>query len=439
MPVSFAPVAPANPDTKELRLALVCYGGVSLAIYMHGLTKEVHKLVRASKSLEDGADGFGPGQVEHVYRDALAELERRDGGIRTRVVVDIVAGSSAGGINGICLAKALAHNLSQDSLRRLWLENGDINKLIARPFVAKRKGLKGKAAALVLTSLWDAIRRRPLQFPLSGDTMFGWVHGAMREMDESAAERGHPDGPSLLPEHHPIELLVTVTDFYGYEGAIDTYDPKRVRERRHRHVLHFRSGAGEELLDADHDPALAFAARATSAFPGAFPPIDLANIEHNLGTPDWTGRQSFDGDFWAIYGLSDADAWKTWFVDGGVLDNYPFRIAIDAITAKSAATEVDRRLLYLEPDPALPPPEPGKPWPQPGLLKTALGSLTTLPRQEPIRDDLLVVREFNDRVGRVIDLVRAKEADVEKLALPKGKEAADVYAGVAKELGLAYA
>ena len=26
---------------KELRIALVCYGGVSLAIYMHGVTKEV--------------------------------------------------------------------------------------------------------------------------------------------------------------------------------------------------------------------------------------------------------------------------------------------------------------------------------------------------------------------------------------------------------------
>ena len=25
---------------KELRLALVCYGGVSLAVYMHGTTKE---------------------------------------------------------------------------------------------------------------------------------------------------------------------------------------------------------------------------------------------------------------------------------------------------------------------------------------------------------------------------------------------------------------
>ena len=36
---------------KELRIALVCFGGVSLAVYMHGITKEVLKLVRASSVL----------------------------------------------------------------------------------------------------------------------------------------------------------------------------------------------------------------------------------------------------------------------------------------------------------------------------------------------------------------------------------------------------
>ena len=38
---------------KELRLALVCFGGVSLAVYMHGVTKEVLKLVRASRRYHD--------------------------------------------------------------------------------------------------------------------------------------------------------------------------------------------------------------------------------------------------------------------------------------------------------------------------------------------------------------------------------------------------
>src|SRR5258708_29551755 len=35
---------------KELRLALVCYGGVSLVLYMHGVIKEILKLSRASKA-----------------------------------------------------------------------------------------------------------------------------------------------------------------------------------------------------------------------------------------------------------------------------------------------------------------------------------------------------------------------------------------------------
>src|ERR1700682_4066446 len=38
----------ASGDLRELRLALVCYGGVSLAIYMRGVTKELHRLLLAS-------------------------------------------------------------------------------------------------------------------------------------------------------------------------------------------------------------------------------------------------------------------------------------------------------------------------------------------------------------------------------------------------------
>src|SRR5215217_3251966 len=41
-------------STKELRLALVCYGGSSLAVYMHGVTKELHRLVKGSALLEAG-------------------------------------------------------------------------------------------------------------------------------------------------------------------------------------------------------------------------------------------------------------------------------------------------------------------------------------------------------------------------------------------------
>src|SRR5437016_3366476 len=41
---------------KELRIALVCFGGISLAVYMHGISKEILKLVRASSALHAIAD-----------------------------------------------------------------------------------------------------------------------------------------------------------------------------------------------------------------------------------------------------------------------------------------------------------------------------------------------------------------------------------------------
>ena len=69
---------------KELRLALVCYGGVSLAVYMHGITKEVWHLARASRAFHHPAavplDG-----VAAAYRDFLRVIER-DQGLRVRVL-----------------------------------------------------------------------------------------------------------------------------------------------------------------------------------------------------------------------------------------------------------------------------------------------------------------------------------------------------------------
>ena len=46
---------------------------------------------------------------------------------------DVIAGTSAGGINGIYLAKAIAGNRSQDSLRDLWFNRGDMNELVIGP------------------------------------------------------------------------------------------------------------------------------------------------------------------------------------------------------------------------------------------------------------------------------------------------------------------
>ena len=46
-----------------------------------------------------------------------------------------------------------------------------------------------------------------------------------------------------------------------------------------------------------------------------------------------------------------AAAKDVYFVDGGVLDNAPFDLVIDAIARRQAQTQVNRQLVYVEPDP----------------------------------------------------------------------------------------
>ena len=118
---------------KELRIALVCYGGVSLAVYMHGVTKELWKLARASRDYHQGASPLGG--TEAIYARLLERIERHFK-LRLRILPDIIAGASAGGINGVFLAQAIHSGQSLEALTELWLERADVDVLLdpdARP------------------------------------------------------------------------------------------------------------------------------------------------------------------------------------------------------------------------------------------------------------------------------------------------------------------
>ncbi len=90
---------------KELRLALICYGGISLAVYMHGITKEVWHLARASRAHHAGEPLDEEGTAA-VYERLLRTISGTTG-IELKVLIDILAGASAGGINAILLAQAI--------------------------------------------------------------------------------------------------------------------------------------------------------------------------------------------------------------------------------------------------------------------------------------------------------------------------------------------
>jgi patatin-related protein len=421
------PRAVENSDSvREVRIALVCYGGVSLAIYMHGVTRELHRLVLASSRFGEEGNPFEPSCSEHVYWELLHELAAKDG-VRTRVVVDVISGTSAGGINGVFLAKALAHDLSQQSLRDLWFKEADVSKLLAGPRLLDPVGVKGKLAWFVLRALLARGRVSP---PLRGDRMCQLLYGALSAMAPDATQASvAPDREGLLPLDSSLELFVTMTDARGHRRYLPIGNrqlggpPLVVSDLTHRHVVRFavdRRRGEDHFAGGVSDAALAFSARATSCFPGAFPPVSLAEFMQDIGKPNSADLPMIEREFFRAYQLARQGPRHTYFIDGGVLDNFPFAHAIDAITRKPAASEVKRWLVYIEPDPSRASSEPqgsapaetASPQP-PGWADTILAGLSSIPRKEPIVDDLVRVRAFNERVAYIADLTQTTYPQIE--------------------------
>lgn len=466
---------------KELRLALVCFGGISLAIYMHGISKEILKLVRASAALHaisdrarrgrasffDSADPSDPEYcTESVYFELLREIGLRR--IELRVIVDIIAGASAGGINGTMLARALAHDLPMGRLRDLWLEKADVTVLLAREARAKawskwflKPLIWGFSYMRLFKAVKDAEVRRKLSLfvrsrwfrpPLDGLCMAELMYDGVAAMGEPR----HPTA-SLMPAGHRLDLFVMLTDFYGYHRLVQIHDPALIGEREHRHILHFgyrRRPGGETETDFDlpNAPALAFAARATSSFPGVFPAAQIGEIDRMVARKgvDWSRRAAFLAGNFERYAQTGHDPQSTSFIDGGVLNNKPFREAIQAIKDRPAYRQVDRRLVYVDPDPSPPSPQAsGRP---PGLFLSLKGALSDIPRNEPIADELSWVASFNERVRRLKSVVEAARPHVAKLVADIATTARErpftveeirgwreeVNARVARENGFAY-
>jgi patatin-related protein len=425
-------------SVREVRIALVCYGGVSLAIYMHGVTRELHRLVVASSRFHEERNPFVPPSSEHLYWELLHELAAKDG-VETRVVVDVISGTSAGGINGVFLAKAIAHDLSQQSLRDLWFEEADIAKLLAGPRLLNPLGVRGKLAWFVVGALLARGRVTP---PLRGDRMCQLLYGALSAMAPDATLAAvapeRPDREGLLPPDSSLELFVTMTDARGHRRYLPIAnrrlggEPLVVSDLTHRHVVRFvldsRRGEDHFAGGAD-DAALAFSARATSCFPGAFPPISLAEFMRDVGQPNSPDLPKIEREFFRAYQLARQGPRHTYFIDGGVLDNFPFGHAIEAITRKPAASEVKRWLVYIEPDPSRASSEPAGAAPaetapprQPGWVDTILAGLSSIPRKEPIVDDLARVRAFNERVAYIADLTQTNYPQIEAALLETDQE-----------------
>ena len=327
------------PRTDELRLALVLNGGVSLAVWMGGVAFELNRLVR---------------ETHPVYR-GLLELTG------TAARIDVISGTSAGGINGAALALAQLHDRSLYSLRDVWLRTGGLDKLLHDPDDAE------------LSSL------------LRGDE---WFLPQIR-----AAFDGLAQGKCASPQRVPLSLSLTSTllDGIAHKG-LDDFGAE-IEDTVHRALWQFPhlDSADDAFVDARIVDQLAFAARSTASFPVAFEPAQFkAQGELFRGTARLKALTTSRGTV----------ASDVFLMDGGILDNKPFDAALDAISKLPAEGNTRRVLAYVVPDPAAAAErrdtQPDGTLERPTLAEAAWRSLVSIPASQSIAGHMADLREHND-------------------------------------------
>lgn len=402
---SSQPAAPAPEITQEIRIALVLYGGVSLAVYINGVVQELLRVVRATSGMTDlsGSERTYRKLGQLLSRDVVPTIhDHTDGPVRTRVRVDIISGTSAGGINGIFLAKALANEKSIDALQGLWFSEGDLAKLLNDKASYQGLGLTAPQPESLLNS-----RRMYSKLLDAFDGMDGTLPFA-------------PVASSTLAER--IDLYATTTDIEGIPVPIRLSD-NVVYERRHRNAFHLRFLQGRRNdFERLNNPFLAFAARCTSSFPFAFEPMRLCDIDEVLNrNRDWAQRP---------YCMADGSRWQKFFTnylagvsklstkfpqrsfgDGGYLNNAPFSFAVDALLTRESEVPVERKLIYVEPSPAHPESAPNQP--KPNAIENSLAALITVPGYQTIRQDLDRALQRNVAVTRINRTIREIEAEIQ--------------------------
>ncbi|MGH3822045.1 MAG: patatin-like phospholipase family protein, partial [Pseudonocardiaceae bacterium] len=266
-------------------------------------------------------------------------------------VVDVIAGTSAGGLNGALMAASVVDGrVFDEQVRNLWLRIGDLGKLLRPVFGRWPKSLLivGKSLLIVGKSLLD------------GDGYF--YDQLYKEMKNLRQE--FPAGQK--PGQVRLDLVLTgtlldpqkVTDYPALGASIHSTRHRaafrfRHQQRRPENEIpppkEFNYRPSDFLVSGKVSEQclqqLAYAARSTSSFPGAFEPARIRFVRSTASDREPPEPPS---TFYGIYSESrtseptnkDDDADRV--VDGGVLDNIPISWAVRSIAAAPASGAVDR-------------------------------------------------------------------------------------------------
>ncbi len=299
-------------------VGLTFYGGVSLAVFEAGVAYELVRAVQFSRA-----------------RDEIEDLH-----------IDVVTGTSAGGLTVVQLAAALAGKNPDGVLARMlsmWANTADVAQLFPETDFKGQGVLDNRV-----------------------------IKSGIEEMLKTSASG---DGAALEDD---LEMLLTVTNFTGLREPVflpREEDGARALDvfptMRHCEYERFRA---PDIGSPAQWPHIINAAACTAGFPVAFPPV----IKKSRSLPDSVPQRFV-------------------YVDGGVKDNWPLGVALDEIRRRPAPR---RKFLFIDPNDTYR--APGYIGPKGQKLTddpySVLGQLLNVARSDSIYWDMEELRKTNNRL-----------------------------------------
>ena len=241
-----------QPPPPQLRLAVAFTGGVSLAVWMGGMAREMNLLLAASRIRRGETVADTTEQGRRVRDGYAALLDVLD----VDVSMDVLSGTSAGGINAVILGLANVQRLDLDGLRELWFAEGSLGGLLRSPADKQAPSL------------------------LYGDKSL------LAGLRTGLARLAGPEPGNPAAAQDPTRVFITTTLLAGAaSGFTDGYGTL-VRDIDHHGLFTFSSAE----LTPGNVPALALAARCSASFPVAFEPGLIPIGARRRGRPPRHGR-----------------------------------------------------------------------------------------------------------------------------------------------------
>lgn len=198
-------VDPAIP--RELRIAVTMNGGVSLAVYIGGVAHELDRFTRDA---------------------AYINLLEIFGYASTPPIIDVITGTSAGGINAAALALAQANNNGDlGLLKGLWIQHGQIGDLLREPFHS------GPASLL-----------------RGDDYFYPQIRSAFKRLIENY---DRATGPKSSQQLRPVDLTIPATLLTPVPTITVDNLGTAVVQPQHAGLFCFRGGTSDPVSDNGPD------------------------------------------------------------------------------------------------------------------------------------------------------------------------------------------